>query len=85
MLAQGCRGFLSGSLKKRTKDNQGPLSNLIVCSQAPTLLQWFMKGSLLMRAWFIRFLLPPRPDFMAVRRTPLSGVAEGGEFLFIAE
>ncbi|CBN79057.1 conserved unknown protein [Ectocarpus siliculosus] len=54
-----------------------PLLKAFGFPTAPTLLQWFMKGSLWMRALFIRFLLPPRPDFMAVRRTPLSGVAEG--------
>lgn len=46
-------------------------------SQAPILLQWFMKATLLLRAVAIRFFMPPRPDFLVARRTPASGHAEG--------
>lgn len=36
----------------------------------PTLLRWAVTGGLLLRAMFLRFLVPPRPEFLVSRRTP---------------
>lgn len=36
----------------------------------PTLLRWAVTGGLLLRAMFLRFLVPPRPGFLISRRTP---------------
>lgn len=40
-------------------------------------MEWFLKGALLLRAAAIRLFLPPRPEFLAVRRTPVSAAAKG--------
>ena len=38
----------------------------------PTLLRWAVTGGLLLRAMVVRFLLPPRPEFLVSRRTPFA-------------
>ena len=38
--------------------------------QVPTLLRWAVTGGLLTRAMILRFLVPPRPEFLVSRRTP---------------
>eukprot|EP00752_Nemacystus_decipiens_P017543 g15722.t1 len=53
-----------------------PLLKAMGFPRAPILLEWFMKGCLLLRAAVIRLFLPPRPDFLAARRTPVSAAAK---------
>ncbi|CAM9566580.1 unnamed protein product [Pylaiella littoralis] len=53
-----------------------PLLKAFGFPQAPLLLQWFLKATFLLRAAVIRFLMPPRPDFLDVRRTSPSDDAK---------
>lgn len=46
--------------------------------QAPLMLQWVVKGCLLLRALVLRFLVPPRPECLASRRTPYPSKGTGG-------
>lgn len=47
-----------------------PFPPFLLSFQSPLLLKVFVHGALWMRAMAIRFLVPPRPEFLAVRRTP---------------
>eukprot|EP00904_Undaria_pinnatifida_P011231 jgi/Undpi1/7238/HiC_scaffold_22.g09711.m1 len=55
-----------------------PLLKAMDLPQAPLMLQWVVKGCLLLRALVLRFLVPPRPECLASRRTPYPSKGTGG-------